>query len=224
MSGAHVILDPPSDRAFATILGALVGRLRSARGAALVDLEGETVDHAGWQDPYLTRLAAAHLRIALEETRGQTALTTTTLVIARATRASFVIRSLPEGYALVLWLARGAWFATSQGRPLEECARRLSEEAGWPWSGETAWYSVDVQTVAGGRPEALRTRDRLEYLEILGRYASGLTRGERGWRVRLQAGIETTLVREPGGFWYTDQPFDREAARRVPLPQLRKTR
>jgi hypothetical protein len=193
--------------AFAAILETLVGRVRRAQGAALVDADGETVDFVGQQEPFLAKLIAAHIRITLEAARGQRSLAATWLMVVRDARASFVVRGLPHGYALVVWLARGAWLGSGT-RGIEDCARRLSKEAGWPWVGRTDWYAVEVQTAVDGRPDALRAGDRLEPLEILGRYASGLTRGERGWRVRLQAGVETTLIREPGGFWYTDAPFD----------------
>jgi hypothetical protein len=47
----------------------------------------------------------------------------------------------------------------------------------------------------------------LRPLEILGSLAGGLAKRERGWRVRVDSGVEATLVREPGGAWYADEPI-----------------
>jgi hypothetical protein len=49
-------------------------------------------------------------------------------------------------------------------------------------------------------------------LEVLGS-VMGLATRERGFRVRLDSGIELTLVREAGGFWYADDTFSPSALR-----------
>ena len=41
--------------------------------------------------------------------------------------------------------------------------------------------------------------------------AGGLSRFDRGWRVRM-GDAEATLVREPSGHWYLDEPL-RQASR-----------
>jgi hypothetical protein len=38
----------------------------------------------------------------------------------------------------------------------------------------------------------------------------GLRARERGFRVRLDHGIEATVVREPGGTWYSEDPIDHD--------------
>jgi hypothetical protein len=63
------------------------------------------------------------------------------------------------------------------------------------------------------RPAALEIGDRARSVEVLGTVV-GLASRERGWRVRLDTGVEVTLVREPGGFWYADEaPEARERPR-----------
>jgi hypothetical protein len=44
--------------------------------------------------------------------------------------------------------------------------------------------------------------------------ARGGVRGERAWRVRMGEGVEATVVREPGGIWYADEPVDLLVPRR----------
>jgi hypothetical protein len=195
------------ESAFAAILGDLVRRVPGARGAALVDRDGETVDYAGRGSPYQLKVAAAHLRIVLDEARAQTALTTTSAVLVRASRASFTVHALPEGYALVLWLARGAGFR-GLGRSVPSCSRRLAAEAGWR-PIVSPWHPVDVRADARKSPQALRRTGAAEVpVEVLGRFRTTLPEREKAWRVRIPTGVEFTLVRESGGFWYADEPLE----------------
>ena len=121
----------------------------------------------------------------------------------RAARASFLVRSLPDGYALVLCLSRGAGFR-GLARAIPAFTRRLAREAGWP-PEPTGWHAVDVLTDERRCPRALVIQTSEVKLEILGRFRAALPEHERAWRVRLQTGIELTLVRESGGFWYSDE-------------------
>jgi hypothetical protein len=194
-----------NESAFAAILADLLKRVPGGRAAALVDRDGETVDYAGARNPYEMKVAAAHFRIVLDQARSQPLLAATSTVLLRASRASFAVHALPEGYALVLWLARGAGFR-GLGRSVPVCARRLAAEAGWsPIRG--AWHPVDVEVDGRNAPRALLRAGGTEVpLEILGRFRAALPEGERAWRVRLATGVELTLVRETGGFWYADEP------------------
>jgi hypothetical protein len=191
------------ESAFAAILDDLVGRVPGARAAALVDRSGETVDYAGRGSPYELRVAAAHFRIVLDQARAQRSLARVESLMVRATQASFFVRALPDGYALVLWLSRGAGFR-GLARAIPACARSLAEEAGWD-PEPTPWRGVDVLVDDRGRPRAVRARGAEIAIEILGRFRASLPQHERAWRVRVQTGVELTLVRESGGFWYADE-------------------
>ncbi len=201
-----------SESAFAAILGELVTRVPGARAAVLVDRDGETVDYAGQGTPFEMRVAAAHFRIVLDEALGQRSLRTTRSLVVRAARASFAVHSLPDGYALVVRLSRGAGFR-GLGRAVASCTRSLAGEAGWAL-GPIAWYPIEVTSDERGSPRTARAApapgsqslDPDLPVEVLGRYRAALSERERAWRVRIPSGVEFTLVREPGGFWYADQP------------------
>jgi len=193
------------ESAFTRILVDLVARMPGARAAALVDVEGETVDYAGCSPPYEVRLAAAHWRIVLQRAQEQPSLGGIRTLAVRTARRSFVLYVLPLGYAVVIVLSPGAGLA-SWRRALPACARKLAEEAGWPRSDWGSWYPVEVDCDARHRPAALRIGNVARGVEILGSLATGFATQERGWRVRCDR-EELTLVREPGGFWYSDEPF-----------------
>src|SRR5688572_10427998 len=93
----------------ATSFGGVLMRLcdnTGAHGAALVDLQGETVDYAGIIDPYEIRVAAAEWRLVftvLAESRIKGWAATSELMI-RATKRSYAAFMLPEGYSIVVQL------------------------------------------------------------------------------------------------------------------------
>jgi hypothetical protein len=216
------------ESAFAAILADLVIRVPGARAAALVDRDGETVDYAGAGNPYELRVAAAHFRIVLDDTLGQPSLGAVRSLVVRAGRASFAVQALPHGYALVVWLARGAGFR-GLGRAMTACTRSLADEAGWT-PARSAWYAMDVVPDERGAPRAARARSSgsLEPepeipVEVLGRYRAALPQHERAWRVRIPTGVEFTLVRESSGFWYADEPVSlRAPASLQPRPRPTK--
>jgi hypothetical protein len=207
---------PPRDQhesAFTSILRALLARVPGARAAALVDRDGETVDYAGQVDPFKLRVAAAHWRIILHEAGGQPSLAGIRWVAVRAGRSSFLACTLPQGYALVVVLARAAGF-TGWHRAVDACVRSLELEAGWA-SGPTSagprpsWFPIEVVCDADLRPDGVRVGGRVRTLEILAVAGPVVrVRRERGWRVRFDSGVEATLVREPGGVWYVDERID----------------
>jgi hypothetical protein len=202
------VSDAQSPSAFRVILAALVQRVRGARAAALVDVDGETVDYAGRGDPFLLRVTAAHLRIVLEEVRRQASFLGARFLIVRGGRARFVIYGLPEGYAIVLWLPPGVDLVERCRRPLSDCAMRLAKEAGWSLRGLEPWHAADVRPAERGRPVAVHFGGKLEPVDILGQLVAGLRPGERGWRVRLRTGMEATVIRDGGGHWYADEPLE----------------
>jgi predicted regulator of Ras-like GTPase activity (Roadblock/LC7/MglB family) len=199
------------ESAFAAILSKLVSRVPGARGAALVDSEGETVDYAGRAKPFDLRVAAAHWRIVLDEARAARALRNVRSIAVRAARASYLVQTLPEGYALVVVMMRSAGFSGWQ-RAVASCVHALGEEAGWEWDGEAPprWFPVTVLRDERRRPAAVRADGRLHPLEILGTLQAGLSGRERAWRIRFESGLEATLVREPGGACYLDEKLGRE--------------
>ncbi len=189
-----------AESAFSSILEDLVRRLPGARAAALVDLDGETVDYACRSDPFEVRLAAAHLRLVLHEL--QAAYGPACVLAVRGAARSYWARSLPQGYALTVVLSCGA-ATVGSCRAMAICVTRLAAEAGWEAPPAPRWHPVDVLADDRGRPVALGTAPYDAPVEILGVIARGLARFERGWRVRLRGG-EATIVREPSGHFYID--------------------
>jgi hypothetical protein len=203
------------ESAFAAILSSFVARIPGARGAALVDSEGETVDYAGSAKPFDVKVAAAHWRIVLDEALATPGLRDVRSIAVRAARASYVVQVLPDGYALVVVMMRSAGFSGWQ-RAVASCAHALGEEAGWNQGAAELppkWFPVTVLRDERRRPAAVRADGRLHPLEILGTLQAGLSSRERAWRIRFESGLEATLVREPGGACYLDEKLGREQMR-----------
>jgi hypothetical protein len=210
---------PPTERdqhptAFTRILEDLLELEPAAVGAVLVDTEGEAVDYAGGLTPFDIKVTGAHLRIVLDQLGAfagrarAVPIGRPTQVIVRGVRRSFLARSLPEGYALVIVLKRHGFVLSPRALAISE--RRLALEAGWPPSNEPAalWHPVHVETAYPNRRRPLRmlAGSTWERVEVLGSIV-GLGR-ERGYRCRLRSGAELTLVREPAGTWYADELID----------------
>ena len=205
--------------AFTLILERLLELEPSILAAVLVDMDGEAVDYAGELTPFSTKIASAYLRIALDQlgafdcTRPTPAkgIGRPTQVLVRGVRRSFLIRPLPDGYALVAILKRQS-FAISR-RALAITERELAHEAGWspPVQSGPTWYPVHVEPAASDRRRPLRmlAGSSWQRIEILGSLV-GLGR-DRGYRCRLRSGAELTLVREPAGTWYADELVDETA-------------
>ena len=199
---------------FAAILEALVARVPGAFAAAMVDQEGECVDYTGRGDPYDLKVAAATWAIVLADAapRLSPAGALRTLLV-RASRRSYLVQALPDGYALLLLLGRRAGFTASR-RALDLCARALAAEASWPAPEGPRWYPVRVECRAH-RPSRVAAEalgetgggaPRQHTVEVLGTLVTPDPR-ERGFRLRLDSGVELTVVREAGGFWYADEPI-----------------
>lgn len=181
-------------------------------GAALVDSEGETVDYAGWLDPFEIKVAAAEWQLVVGAIRESNVPSwpDTHELIVRARRRSFAIVPLTEGYAIVATLTRYC-FGISE-RALAEAARELCKESGlsppaFLVASRERWTRVQVQTSPNDsrRAQALWHAGAWRPLEILGRYAEAdLASHEVGYRARLSTGAELTLVRERLGIWYAD--------------------
>lgn len=197
---------------FAAILHDLVARVPGAYAATLVDREGETVDYTGHGDPFDLKLAAAHWQIVLAECVRFTAAASfgaTRSIVIRGARRSFIIHALPEDYALLVLLGRRAGFSPLT-RAFSVCERALIREARWtppPRPPHSArWFAVTVGLSRAKRPARVASSDAIHDVEVLGALrAPHLASRELGYRVRTPSGLEFTLVREPGGFWYADE-------------------
>jgi len=194
---------------FAKILHELIARLPGAYACALVDLGGETVDYAGVVSPFDVKVAAAHMRIILNDVAEYGAIGKPRWIVLRGDRRSFVARQLPDGYALVVMLRRRAGF-TASARAYAACERALAAEAGWtPPEHGSSWFAVEVEVDRRGRPIRVNAGPtaRAVPVEVFGA-VMGLSRGERGFRARTATGGELTLVREPGNTWYADEDLE----------------
>ena len=189
---------------FTEILRHLVRATPNARGAALVDFEGETVDYAGAIDPFELRVAAAHWQLVLSQL-ASSSLGGVLQITVRTRSRSYILRRLHEGYAVVVVLHRHAAFAAS-GRVMQETEARLCAEAGWPPRGMTSWLSVDVETEPDEptRPARVRALGASYPVEVFG-CMTDLKPHEVGYRVRLPSGAEFMLLRERMGRWFADE-------------------
>jgi hypothetical protein len=129
-------------------------------------------------------------------------LTTMPRIAIRGARRSYIVRPLPEDYALILALSRGAGFSALT-HSLAVAERHLFAEASWQWD-RCSWYLVEVEADDLGKPKRIRTHRASADLTILGTIAQCRAR-ERGYRVRLDTGREITLMQEWPGYWYTDE-------------------
>lgn len=180
-----------------------------AHAAVFIDAEGECVDFGGRGTEFEIKVAAAHLRVLLEQSDGVGLGQVKQLMIS-AKGKSFLIRTLSDGYALVVIAHRyGAVFHVSE-RAMQECAYDLSQEAGFGGKRRRKpWYSVEVEPKRPrrARPERART-EGTDWIpvQVLG-VLQGMDNEELGYRVRLGSGAELSLVRERTGLWWADEPL-----------------
>lgn len=211
MTSASAPASAPRDQAesaFATILADLVRRIPGAFAAALVDWDGECVDYAVsprvTMDPFDIKIAAAHWAIVLDEIAQRRALGALQAIVCRGEKRSFIVRPLPDRYALVVLLKKRAGFVSTT-RALDACERDLAREAQWTLpKGQGIWVPVEVETDERARPVWLTMGALSCSVEVLGALTR-LRRRERGFRVRLPSGGELNLVREVGNRWYADE-------------------
>jgi predicted regulator of Ras-like GTPase activity (Roadblock/LC7/MglB family) len=219
---------PPRDTdasPFAEILGDLLARVPGALAAALVDEEGECVDYTGTTDPYDLKVAAAHFSIVLAEAAERLGpLGAPRTLLVRCERKTFLVQSLPERYAMIVILRARAGFASS-ARAIGLCERALAAEASWTAPAGPSWHPIRVEC-KGRRPARIASDSqrpraahehgsgapRMHAVEVLGALVLADAR-ERGFRVRLDTGVELTVVREAGGFWYADEAIPTASAR-----------
>jgi hypothetical protein len=208
---------------FARILSSLVRRVPGARAAALVDVQGETVDYAGRATPFDVRVSAAEFRLIFRALQAHRSLTTSRWLIVGATRGSYLAYGLPDEYALVVIFTRTGGFS-GWHRAVVVCAAELATEARWTSRSriDLGWRPVSVDADPRGRPRALHAGSAQYPVDILGRIVpreaavsppleDAIAARERAWRVRVathDGGMELTLVRAPGGNWYADEDLD----------------
>jgi hypothetical protein len=203
----------PRDQAASSFSGILMALCEGtgALGVALVDREGETVDYAGYLDPFTLKVAAAEWRLVLDVARDvpHPHYRDTNGILVRGKKKSFAVVGLPDGYALVLELPRRS-FGLSE-RAVAEAVRAVEIEAslGKPEAipASERWLRVEVRTAPSDRrrPEAVWLDGAWEPLLILGRHrGTAPAPREIAFRARLPNGLEFTLVREPSGHWFAD--------------------
>lgn len=198
-----------SPSGFAAPLGRLCDALHAV-AAAVVDSGGETVDYAGFVDPFSIKVAAAEVQLLLGQVAGCafSEWSHAHEVVIRARGGTFAGLRLADDYALVIQLAHRS-FAFSH-RALAEAIRELCVEAALEepsWLGEEQWLRVDVQDdgTEARRPIAVWVEEAWSPLTVIGRYSGHeLLPREVAYRVQLDDGQETTLVRERLGKWYSD--------------------
>ena len=204
---------PPRDQAASTFSGILMGLCEGtdALGAALVDREGETVDYAGYLDPFNMKVAAAEWRLVLELVRDvpHPSYQETQGILIRARKKSFAVVGISTGYAIVVALPRRAFGLSA--RAVAEAVRAVEIEAQLNTAEETPaserWFRVEVRSVPSDprRPEAVWLEGSWRPVVILGRHGGrSATRREVAFRARLPTGQEFTLVRERTGHWFAD--------------------
>jgi hypothetical protein len=191
---------PPRDQeasAFSAILMRLC-EATHALGVALVDQSGETVDYAGYRDPFTLRVMAAEWQIVLDAAREipRPGFADVTVITVRSGRASFVVVAMAEGYALVLELPRHGFELSS--RAVTEAAHAIEVEAELPTSiakGSHRWSRVEVQTVPGDRfrPAAVWLDGAWQPVTVLGRHQVGKTP-----RKASQAAMARVVLPPPG--------------------------
>ena len=100
---------------------------------------------------------------------------------------------------------RIAGFARTE-RAFAVCERALAREANWDISDDArAWVAAEVVCDVRGRPVSVLDDGKAHPVQVLGTVAA-TSWNERGFRVRTDDGNEITLVREPGWFWYANEP------------------
>ena len=192
------------ESAFTTILSDLVKRIPGAFAATIVDEIGECVDYAGDIDPFDVKVAGAHWAIVIDEIGQRPPIGTPQTIVCRGEKRSFIVRTLPDRYALVVLLKKRAGFASAT-RALDACERALAHEASWDLpKGRGIWIAVDVEQDERKRPIWLTMGSLSCPVEVLGTLTR-LRKRERGFRVRLPSGGELNLVREVGDRWYADE-------------------
>ncbi|MGH7282518.1 MAG: roadblock/LC7 domain-containing protein [Polyangiaceae bacterium] len=203
----RMTVSPPRDMdasPFAPILSSLISRIPGAFAAALVDAQGETVDYWGNIDPFDIKVAAAHWQIILKQIAELSYLGEPSRIVVRGASRSVVVRTLEDGYSVVLLISRRGGFAASD-RAFSACIYALDIEAGWKVASRLPpWFPITVSVDDRKRPVRIEYGGLAEGVEVLGAVV-GLARGEHGFRIRLASGPEITVVREPGGQWYAEE-------------------
>lgn len=219
---------------FNLILEDFLGAIRFARGAAIVDFDGETVDYAGVVDPFELRVAAATFQLVRNDTDGCRQLGPARQIAVAMARSGYLVRVLDASYSLIVVLRQLGTFHVSE-RMLVETESRILAEAGLS-SQTPPFVRAEVQTVGRGtriRPHRVRStraaaRPSEEVpeapvdatadaradasaedwvtVEVLGTLVD-VAPGERAFRVRLPTGAEVTLLRDRCRMWFSDEPI-----------------
>jgi predicted regulator of Ras-like GTPase activity (Roadblock/LC7/MglB family) len=206
----HPINRSHSESAFAQILERFRRSVPGCHAVAFVDYEGEAVDIAGNGDEFDVKVSGAHWLVVCAEI-GALSVGGVKQIQMSGKKRSFHVKALPEGYILVVIMGTRGAFSVSE-RALNECAYQLSKEAHFDeMPPKPAWVHVDVIPPGPRNARPVQARgsggSRWHEVEVLG-VMVGLGERERGFLVRLDNGAEMTLLREPLGRWWSDQPIE----------------
>jgi hypothetical protein len=211
--------------AFTRSLETLCESCHGAVAASLVDEEGEAVDlvsapHVWGDGPdadrlggYTIKLIAAHFQIVLRHA-GEDQRHPVRQLRIRAERYGFVLKSLQEGYALLM-LCRPDALYTVSSRALRQVEVELALEAGWdiPEPHTLFWRRAMVRLDARRHPQVLRFAAGLDGSDdqnaehwrpvVSHGPAEEISGFERAFSVTLEGmAAPVRLVREPTGYWY----------------------
>lgn len=193
------------ETAFTPMLRALIRGAPTVLAAAFVDEEGECVDYCSTSvSAYEAKIIGAQLLVvvkiihaALGQTGGVPILTHVV-----ASQRDLFVRRISEDYTLVAVAKR----TVHQGETIAMIERTISAfraEAGIPrpaFEGRHGHVFVDVRESPWGfAPATLYERgDRIEILDVLGRWTEGQGQGERlGFLTRSERGDELVLFCDP---------------------------
>jgi hypothetical protein len=203
---------------FTAILERIVADTPSARAAALFDYEGETVDYAGRLDPFDVKVTAATFQVLLAELRDLPRSPKPRQIRIQARGVAWLVRVLDDDYSLLIITHPRAGHAVSE-RVLRDAEARLATEAGLRTSARPQWWRVDVQLdkAARGSPVLVRpsvtghgAESAWYGIDVLGCLV-GLPSREKGFRIRLDSGIEANLIAERARarsrIWFVDEPL-----------------
>ena len=194
-------------------------RPRRARAAALVDSRGETVDYAGRAGAL--RRARGRRPLAHRSRRGERRARPSAKCAGSrcaprepATSCTSCPRVTPWSSSARACAGFGGW-----QRAVASCATPSATRPDGPWRGRargSRWtVAARRQAPSGVAAHRRRRCAPSRSSEPL----QGASPGARGPGASAsRAGLEATLVREPGGAWYSDEPVERTPSRPLGRP------
>lgn len=205
--------------AFGFILEQLCSPTAGALAAALVDADGETVDHAiattgAWSPTgrrrfgaFDLRLTAAHWQLVARDAAAASAVGGTLHELRVATLTyGYLMELLPNGYVLLV-VTLPERLQQLSSRAVRRCVVDLCQEAGWPnpRPEEPVWQLVKVRFTATAMPSHVFWQNTwLPVQGVPGSLGSGGL--DRTYALQLGLGRPLRLACEPSGACYLEAP------------------